>query len=258
MTVKWNKTVDSLGKTTQEFRLLRKSKRDVTGALWLPHSKIKDTLIVFGHGASGNRYQAPICSLANRFNKNGYASISIDGPVHGLREIPPGGREAFAQELRSPTVIEDMIEDWDIAIKLSADKTKLANKTIAYFGLSMGSIFGIPLLSSFARDSNKVVVATLGLLGTTGAVKFLGNRFKTDASLITSPTLFLMQLEDELFPRHGCLELFDSIGSSNKTLHANPGLHPEVPTIEIDYAFQFMLGHIEGHLTNPKNTPIAQ
>lgn len=258
MTVEWNKRVDPLGRPTQEFRLLREKKRDVTGALWIPPSKIKDTLIVFGHGASGNRYQAPISSLANRFIENGYASISIDGPVHGLREIPPGGREAFAQELQSSSVIEDMIEDWKIAIKLSITKTNIAEQKIAYFGLSMGSIFGIPLLSALTHHSSKVVVATLGLLGTTGAVKFLGHRFKTDASKITSPVLFLMQLEDELFPRDGCLDLFDSIGSSNKTLHANPGLHPEVPTVEIDYAFQFMLDHIEGHTKNRKNVPVAQ
>ena len=37
-----------------------------------------------------------------------------------------------------------------------------------------------------------------------------------------------MQWDDELFPRESCLELFAAIGSSDKQLHATPGLHSAV------------------------------
>ena len=256
--IKWNEAVDALGNRTQEFRHSRSQNRDVTGALWIPQKKLKNTLIVFGHGASGDRYQAPICNLANRFREKGYTSLSMDGPVHGLREVSPGGREAFTIELRSPSVIEDMTNDWKIAIEIASNKTTLPEPTIAYFGLSMGSIFGIPLLGSLSKENDKTIVATLGLLGTTGAVKFLGHHLKKNASELTAPILFLMQLEDELFPRDGYLELFDAIGSEDKTLHANPGLHPQVPAAEIDYAFQFMLDHIEGESTHTDSVSIAE
>ena len=65
-----------------------------------------------------------------------------------------------------------------------------------------------------------------------------------DAAAIHCPVLFLMQLEDELFPRDGYLELFDALGSDDKRIHANPGLHPEVPGEEIDFAFGFLGRHL--------------
>ena len=49
-----------------------------------------------------------------------------------------------------------------------------------------------------------------------------------------------MQLEDELFPRDGYLQLFDALGSTDKRLHAHPGLHPEIALEEIDHCFEFL------------------
>ena len=66
--IQWNDALDEKGHAAREFRITRQGKRDVTGALWLPDSKGQDnTLMCFGHGASGTRYQAPISYLAGRF-----------------------------------------------------------------------------------------------------------------------------------------------------------------------------------------------
>ncbi len=52
-----------------------------------------NTLMLFGHGASGDRYQAPICHLAERFVSEAQVPVlSLDGPVHGLRQVGPGIR----------------------------------------------------------------------------------------------------------------------------------------------------------------------
>ncbi len=77
----WNDAVDSNGLTTREFRITGDDARDVTGSVWLPAESSKaDTLMCFGHGASGNRYQAPICDLAGRFiTEAGIPVLSIDG-----------------------------------------------------------------------------------------------------------------------------------------------------------------------------------
>ncbi len=72
----------------------------------------------------------------------------------------------------------------------------------------------------------------------------IGERLLKDAEQITHPTTFLMQLEDELFDRNGYLALFDSIQSDNKKIHANPGLHPDVPKEEIDYSIEFLVKHL--------------
>jgi len=49
-----------------------------------------------------------------------------------------------------------------------------------------------------------------------------------------------MQFEDELFPRDGYLQLFDALGSTDKRLHAHPGLHPEIALEEIDQWYEFL------------------
>ena len=232
----WWEATDAAGGSVQEFRLQREGiDRPITGALWAPEGVTDDVpLVLFGHGASGDRYQAPICHLASRLADAGCASLSIDGPVHGLRQVGPGGRAAFGDEMRREGFVDDMVADWHAA--LDAARGKVAVGEIRYFGLSMGSIFGVPLLATLPE----VTAAVLGLLGTTGAVAPLAERLATDAAQIRCRLLFLMQLEDELFPRDGCLALFDAFASGDKRLHANPGLHPEVPAEEIDCAFRML------------------
>ena len=122
----------------------------------------------------------------------------------------------------------------------------------------MGSVFGIPLLAERLRGKRTVTVATLGLLGTTGAVKNFSRRLKDDANAINCPVLYLMQLEDELFPREGYLKLFDSLGSPVKRLHANPGLHPEIPAEEINTAIDFLVKHLEGDVPRRIINPLAK
>jgi len=239
----WNNAKDDRGAATGEFRIQRPGKRDITGALWLPaEASSASTLVCFGHGASGNRYQAPISYMASRFVTEGRLPVlSLDGPVHGLRQVGDGGRTAFFPELQRPESLEQMTEEWACAIaEIQQKKIVTANK-LAYFGLSMGSIYGLP----FVASRTDVTVATLGLLGVQPSFPH-HQTLLAAAAKIDIPLLFLMQLEDELFDREGYLKVFDAFKSSDKRIHANPGLHPQVPAHEMDFAFDFMLAHING------------
>ena len=239
MSIDWHSTEDRTGRSVDEFRLHRPGiDRAITGAFWAGEGAAP--LMLFGHGASGDRYQAPICHLVGRLNDDGFHCLSIDGPVHGLRQIGPGGREAFGEETRRPSFIDDMVEDWRAA--LGAAMARVEVGAIGYFGLSMGSIFGIPAVAALGN----VDVAVLGLLGTTKAGRPFSERLLADARRIDCPVAFLMQLEDELFPRDGYLELFDALSSRDKRLHANPGLHPEVPSEEIDFCYEFLRAGLTG------------
>ena len=91
-------------------------------------------------------------------------------------------------------------------------------------------------------------MAVLGLMGVQQNFPHSETLLKAAAE-IKCPVLFLMQLEDELFNREGCLKVFDAFASTDKRLHANPGLHPEVPNEEIDCTFEFLLSHINGKQT---------
>jgi hypothetical protein len=60
-----------------------------------------------------------------------------------------------------------------------------------------------------------------------------GGRRTPDA--IACLALFLIQLHDELFTQEQSLGLFDRLASTDKRLHANAGLHPEVPVEDLNF-----------------------
>jgi len=235
--------------------------RAVTGALWGGENMKPDSpMVLCGHGASGDRYQAPIPHLARRFVQADIAVLAIDGPVHGLRQVGPGGREAFFEEMKRAECVDDMVSDWHTGISGVQQNTDLVQGPIGYFGLSMGTMFGVPLLASLAgAGAGDVRAAVIGLCGTTGAAPGpIGVRLEQNASQIECPLMFLMQLQDELFPRDGYLQLFDALAAEDKRLHANPGLHPEVPAEEVDFAFEFLRARLQGSVERRIINPLAE
>lgn len=253
MTITWAEAEDTKGNPSREFVVERGDVRALTGSVWLPEKISSDTLMLFGHGASGDRYQEPIAHLAGRFQSAGIASLSIDGPTHGARKVGDGARGAFAEEFARQTTIEDMLADWNEAIDLAQGLEEVNAAKLAYMGLSMGSIYGIPLVAS----RPDITVATLGLIGINPAFPH-SDKLLDYARKVEIPLLFLMQLEDELFPREGCLEVFDAFASADKRMHSNPGLHPEIPGEEIDFSFEFLKGHIESKRKRRIVNPLAQ
>lgn len=234
--------------------------RAVTGALWLPDAVLATTpLVLCGHGASGDRYQAPIPHLAQRFTQAGVAVLAIDGPVHGLRQVGPGGREAFAVEAQRPSFVDDMVTDWFAALSAVRQDQQIGTAALGYFGLSMGTLFGVPVLGGGAAQHGVTfAAAAIGLCGTSGAGAGLRDRLLQDAAKMHMPLAFLMQLEDELFPRDGYLELFDALAAADKRLHANPGLHPEVPAEEVNFVFDFLVTRLAGEVPRRIVNPLAQ
>ena len=230
--------------------------RPVTGAIWLSNSQSKKiSLVLCGHGASGDRYQEPIPYLARQLGSlDDTAILSIDGPVHGLRMIAPGGREAFFKEMQNPNFIDHMVRDWTIAYETVVSEYDFKPEKLGYFGLSMGTMFGIPLLASNLNFDTAVI----GLCGSSGAASLIGTRLLEDAAKISHPTFFIMQLEDELFDREGYLALFDALGAEDKRLHANPGLHPEVPTEEIDFSIDFLNQHLTKRNQKREIKPLSE
>jgi hypothetical protein len=61
---------------------------------------------------------------------------------------------------------------------------------------------------------------------------------------VTVPVEFLLQWNDELVPREEGLALFDAFASGEKTLHANPGRHGDLPAFELDSTERFFARHL--------------
>jgi hypothetical protein len=73
----------------------------------------------------------------------------------------------------------------------------------------------------------------------------MGHETLADAAAqITVPVEFELQWDDEIVPRQSGLALFDAIGSAQKTLHANPGGHMQVPMFEVDSSERFFARHL--------------
>jgi hypothetical protein len=100
---------------------------------------------------------------------------------------------------------------------------------MGFWGVSMGSAIGIPLVAAEPR----IRAAVLGLAG---------HEFLTEsAARITVPIEFLLQWDDELVPLDSGLAAF---GSAEKTLHVNPGRHAEVPRFEVESSERFFRRHL--------------
>ena len=217
--------------------------RLVTAVLWQrPDGDLGAPLVCFGHGASGDRCQQPIPWLVKRLvGEHGFIGLSIDGPVHGRRRSGDGGRRAFWPEWEREGTVGDMTADWMAALDFVRSQADVGAGPVGYWGLSMGTIYGAP----FVADDDRVEVAVLGLMGITGPDHFRP-LITAAARIIKIPVLFIMQLEDELFNRQECLALFDAFGSSDKRLHANAGLHPEVPMEELRHSVDFLVAGLTG------------
>lgn len=107
-----------------------------------------------------------------------------------------------------------------------------ADGSVGYLGLSMGTAIGVPLTAPDPR----ITAAVFGL--------FWHESLAEAAKRITVPVEFLLQRDDEQVGRESCLALFDAFASREKTLHANPGGHREVPRFEVDSAVRFFTRHL--------------
>ncbi len=229
------------GVSERDF-VIRAGKRDVPGVLWMPdHASDPRPLVLLGHGGGGHKRQNYITSLARRAVRHlGYAVAAIDGPMHGDRAKLLGRDPGPRSERRwwRDSLTDEMIEDWQATIDALQKLDGIGIGPVGYWGLSMGTIFGLPFVAAEPR----VRVAVLGLMGAMGPT---GDRLRKDAARVDCPVLFLVQWDDELVPRESALELFAALGASDKRLHSHPGIHTAVPREEFDASEEFLARHLE-------------
>ena len=222
---------------------LDRSGRPVTAVLWShPDGAAGAPLVCFGHGASGDRFQQPIPWLVKKLvGEHQFNGLSIDGPVHGRRKVGDGARGAFWPEWEREGTVEDMTADWGAVLDFVQSHADVGTGPVGYWGLSMGTIYGVP----FVANEDRVVVAVLGLMGISGPDHYRPVVAEA-AGRIDVPVLFIVQLEDELFDREQCLALFDALGSADKRLHANAGSHDAVPVEELHHSIDFLVAGLTG------------
>jgi len=216
--------------------------RVIPGILWRPAESIQiDKIVLLGHGGTLDKRANYILATARHLaRQEKIAAISIDGPGHGeRRKRKPSdavqAREDFVAAWMEPDASEKIVADWKAA--LDAIQAELGKGPVGYFGLSMGTMMGIPLIAAEPR----ICSAVLGLMGTWGPNC---DRLVEDAPKIHCPVRFLAQWDDEVVPRETVLDLFDRLGSEKKSLRAHPGRHVQVPAQEMRSVVDFLASHL--------------
>jgi dienelactone hydrolase len=226
----------------------------VPGALWTPEgARGARPLVLFGHGGGQHKKAPPALGTAMRYAKAlGYAVVAIDAPDHGARVAPKdaarvaerereliahaGGMRGEALESAMRRAATAQLE-WKATLDaVQALDVVGAQGPVGYLGLSMGAILGIPFVASEPR----VKAAALGLVGVSGADQALAQA----ARRITIPIEFVMQWDDAFVSREDALALFAAFASREKSLHANPGGHGDVPLFERASRESFFLRHL--------------
>ncbi len=221
--------------------------RTVPGVLWLPDAGAGPRpLVLLGHGATRHKRIEYLVALGRRLAADyGFAVAAIDAPGHGERRAPGHDDDiklfgAFLAEWSREGSTDDMVADWQATLGALRGLDDVGDGPIGYWGLSMGTIYGVPLVAAEPR----IQVAVFGLMGLIGPTR---DRMAADAASITCPVLFIQQWDDALIPRAESFQLFDAISSVDKRLHAHPGDHAAVPVEEIVFSARFLARHLAPH-----------
>ena len=222
---------------------------ELPGALWTPEGATGPRpLILLGHGGGEHKKAPSIAALARRFVAEcGFAVVAADAPSHGDRPqdekydrivTENRARVAAGAELApliasfQALVARQTVPEWRAVLDAVQELDHVGAGPVGYRGVSMGCGLGVPFVAAEPR----VRAAVLGLGGALASAEA--------AARITVPVEFLVQWDDERVPRDQCLALFDALASAEKTLHANPGKHGEVPASEMDSTLRFFARHL--------------
>ena len=223
---------------------------DVTGVLWTPaDSSETRPLILLGHGGGQHKLAPAMVTRGRRYAATcGFAAVSIDVPGHGdrpradaderfvarLRELMAAGQPVGPHVARyNAELAARAVPEWrSVLDALRSDAGLAEDGPVGYWGVSLGTAIGLPLVAADPR----IGAAVFGCLG--------GETLAEAAARVTVPVEFLLQWDDTLVPRESALALFDAIASPQKSLHANSGDHMAVPRFELDSAERFFLRHL--------------
>ena len=214
------------GVVTREFVVLSGG-RQVPAMLWTPRDAAgRRPIVLMGHGGSQHKNDPGIADLAGRFVRNhGFTAAAIDGPIHGARRQDGMSGPAVQAEFRAmweqDPRIDPMVADWRATIDVLAALDEIDAAAIGWYGVSMGTAYGLPL----AAVEPRIKVALLGMWGTNFPNS---QRLIEGAPKVRCPALFQMKWSDKFFTREGQFDLFDRLGSEQKWLKVYLGTHVAV------------------------------
>lgn len=222
---------------------------EIPGVLWTPDGAAGSRpLILMGHGGGQHKKAPGIVARARRFAAEcGFAVAAVDAPAHGDRprneehnrviadmrtRMQAGGEVTPALAEFHALLAGQSVPEWRAVLDAVQELDHVGAGPVGYWGMSLGCGLGVPFIAAEPR----IRATVLGLNGAESSAEA--------AAQITVPLEFLVQWDDERVPRAASLALFDLFASAEKTLHANPGKHAEVPMFELDSTLRFFARHL--------------
>jgi len=228
--------------------VLEINQRKVPFCLWVPQqpnpeSSKKFPLVLVGHGGSGHKKSQLVLDIAQILvGQYQIAVAAIDGPVHGdRRDVFSDGpivRQEFRDLWQSGNSVDTMLEDWQAAIDHILKEPSIDYTKIAWYGISMGTAYGLPLVAADAR----IKASALGMWGT---CRTPNERLIQDAKKVTTPVLFQTKQDDEIFTKEGQQQLYDFIASAQKELRSYPGGHTDPKGNQLDDIVDFLITQLK-------------
>jgi dienelactone hydrolase len=206
-------------------------------------------LVLYGHGGTGHKRSPYVVEAVRRLvADHGWAVAAIDGPCHGERRLEEvadiddteamwPSYQGYLARRGAEVVAAEMVADWQAALDVLLTEDYFRNSPVGYYGLSMGSRFGVPFVAAEPR----VRAAVLGLAGTTA-----GAYMAPAAARVTVPVRFVANWDDTVFPLPGNLELFGALASSDKRMYLFPGAHGNLPPDELPRLATFLDNQLTG------------
>ena len=240
--------VTELGVTERPFVVDREGDR-IPGILWTPGNVTTPVpLVLIGHGGSSEKRNPNGLALARRIVRHeGMAAAAIDAIDHGergpIRSDRPNSPE-YAAIWQRPNTFDRMVADWQATLDALSALPQLSPDRVGYWGLSMGTMLGLPFVAAEPR----IKAAVLGLCSFRGSSAIRGrieDRHRRDAPNVSCPVQFFVQLDDQQFDADGAIELFRALGTADKRLIAYPGLHAEMPPEGAEASRSFLAGRLK-------------
>ncbi|MCA5894167.1 alpha/beta hydrolase [Isoptericola sp. NEAU-Y5] len=219
----------------------------VPGILWTPVAASSPTpLVLVGHPGGLSPMYPRLLARARRAVADGFAAATIELPGAGERPRLPE-LERARTDLRGALAAREPVDE--IVDRLVLPLVDLA---VPEWQALLDELVSLPGIDGPVGYSGGVISVGVRLAAVEPRIvaaglyagSFVPRTILDEARQVTIPVHVLLQWDDEWNDRNAALELFDALGSREKTLQANLGGHTGVPQFAGDDAARFFERHL--------------
>lgn len=210
-----------------------------------------------GHNGGGHKKHPSMSGRAQRLTACGFHVAVIDAPGHGDRPRTAHDeqdiaelRKAQATGTQGPVVVrynarlaELAVPEWQATLDALQELPEIGTDgPVGYFGLTLGTAIGVPLVAAEPR----ITAAVFGLMWPDAVAEA--------AQQITVPVEYDIQWDDEIIPREA-YRAVRRLRLEGEDAARQRGQALRLPRFEADSAVRFFARHLGRTANSPANSP---